>query len=386
MSAAASLRAESHRLDSIATELDRFIDDSHHDWVSLALWGQAADAARTSLRRTTDSLLAQAQQMRAAAGILALYAPLQEQLERLRVDLTAWAGRADATSVGRQASRLLSQLDALADALDWACARQLTALCTPALAEAPSRLEDFSDLPLPQLHQVQLAMAGDNVRELAAANPDMSILETSPGRLVVLVDPEGIGTQAAQVTTFVGGVGSSEPASWPSSLERARSLAKATGGPAVAWIGYSAPPSLPYAAHEEPARRGAAELTRFQRSLGQRFPRAQRIVVGYSYGSVVVGKAAREAPVGEDVVLVGSPGASAAHAHELHGRVWSATNAQDPIAIATGPLGGIHGPNPAAPEFGAMPLPGASGRPGDHGSYWKDPAFLRGLGEVARLH
>ena len=72
--------------------------------------------------------------------------------------------------------------------------------------------------------------------------------------------------------------------------------------------------------------------------------------------------------------------------HELHGRVWSATNAQDPIAIATGPLGGIHGPNPAAPEFGARALPGASGRPGDHGSYWKDPAFLRGLGEVARLH
>ena len=83
MSIAAALRAESHLLDSAASELDRFIDDSHHDWVSLALWGQAADAARTSLRRTTDSLLEPAQQMRAAAGILALYAPLQEQLERL---------------------------------------------------------------------------------------------------------------------------------------------------------------------------------------------------------------------------------------------------------------------------------------------------------------
>ena len=200
---------------------------------------------------------------------------------------------------------------------------------------------------------------------------------------MALVDPEGIGTHAAQVSTFVGGVGSSEAASWPTAVERARAIARATNGPTVAWIGYSAPASLPRAAHEDPARRGAAELGRFQRALRQRFPHAQHILLGYSYGSVVVGKAAQQDYVADDIVLIGSPGASVASASQLHGRVWSARNTEDPIAIATGPHGGIHGPDPSSPTFGATAVPGTSGLPGNHGSYWKDPAFLRGLGVIA---
>lgn len=380
MSIAYALYATSSALASSSRELDRYIDASHHHWVALAISGAAGDAARSSLRRATDSLLSPAQQMRMAAQIVSLYAPLQEKIENLRARLST-------SPLAHPRSSLMGQLDALADALDWACARQLHALCTPEMSAPPTRLEDFADLSLAELHQVQLSVASDEVRALAAANPDMTILETSPGRLVALIDPSGLATQPAQVpqvNTFVGGVGSSNTAGWPTSLERARSIARATGGPTVAWLGYSAPSSLSRAAHEEPAQRGAAELIRFQRALRARFPQAQHMLIGYSYGSVVVGKAAHEAKVADDIVLVGSPGASTTSADQLHGRVWSATNADDPIALTTGPLGGIHGPSPSSPNFGAAPLPGANGLPGDHGSYWKDPAFLRGLGSIAQ--
>lgn len=381
MSSAAALHAAADRMDHSATELEIYIDASHHHWVALAISGAAADAARDALHRVTDALLEPAQQMRLAARIVNLYAPLLERIEQLRaraLQLAAIAAFAEPASV------VLGQLDALADVLDWACARQLNALCTPEMVLPPSRLEDFSDLTLAELHEVQLTMASEEVRSLAAANPDITVLEASPGRLVALVDPEGIGTHAAQVSTFVGGVGSSEAASWPTAVERARAIARATNGPTVAWLGYSAPSSLARAAHEDPARRGAAELGRFQRALRQRFPHAQQILLGYSYGSVVVGKAAQQDYVADDVVLVGSPGASVGAASQLHGRVWSARNTEDPIAVATGPRGGIHGPDPSSPAFGATPLPGASGLPGDHGSYWKDPAFLRGLGIIAQ--
>ena len=383
MSAVDALRAEADRIVNSASELELYVTDSHHHWASLTLSGAAADAARRALQRATNTLLEPAQQMRLAARILSLYAPLQERIEQLRaraLQLAAIPAFAEPASVA------LGQLDALADVLDWACARQLNALCTPEMAQPPSRLEDFSDLSLTELHEVQLTIASEEVRSLAAANPDITVLEASPGRLVALVDPEGIGTHAAQVSTFVGGVGSSETASWPTAVERARAIARATNGPAVAWIGYSAPTSLPRAAHEDPARRAAAELGRFQRALRQRFPRAQHILIGYSYGSVVAGKAAQQDYVADDIVLVGSPGASVDSASQLHGRIWSARNTEDPIAVTTGPHGGIHGPDPTSPAFGATPLPGASGLPGDHGSYWKDPAFLRGLGVIAQRY
>ena len=381
MSAAEELRTEADWMVNSASELELYVTYSHHHWAGLALSGAAADAARHALQRATDTLLEPAQQMRLAARILSLYAPLLERIEQLRaraLQLAAIPAFAEPASVA------LGQLDALADVLDWACARQLNALCTPEMAQPPSRLEDFSALSLAELHQVQLTMASEEVRSLAAANPDITVLEAGPGRLVALVDPEGIGSHAAQVSTFVGGVGSSETASWPTAVERARAIARATNGPTVAWIGYSAPASLPRAAHEDPARRGAAELGRFQRALRQRFSHAQHILLGYSYGSVVVGKAAQQDYVADDMVLGGSPGAAVAWASQRHGRVWRARKTEDPIAIATGPRGGIHGPDPSSPAFGAAPLPGANGLPGDHGSYWKDPAFLRGLGIIAQ--
>ncbi|MHB0835179.1 MAG: hypothetical protein ACYCDI_08370 [Corynebacterium aurimucosum] len=151
MSAAEELRTEADWMVNSASELELYVTDSHHHWAGLALSGAASDAARHALQRATDTLLEPAQQMRLAARILSLYAPLLERIEQLRsraLQLAAIPVFAEPASVA------LGQLDALADVLDWACARQLNALCTPEMAQPPSRLEDFSELPLAELCDV----------------------------------------------------------------------------------------------------------------------------------------------------------------------------------------------------------------------------------------
>ena len=388
MTLSAALRNGASQLRTERSELHvRFID-SHHDWLSLSLGGPAGDAARTSLAGFTDLLAPSLHQMEHVAATLDRHANLQARREELEDRIIAFLGEIDEHNVAAAsaAGLLLSQVRALGDSLDWLCSQEIDALCTPAGVSPPVRFEEFSDLPVDTIHEINLAQANEHVAQLATKNPDMKVLEASDGRLVAMVDPGEFRTTPASLTTFVEGVHSSDPETWQRAVDRGRNLAKASGGPTVVWLGYQAPSSLPRAIHADPARTAGQELVRFQRALGARYPQAKRTVVGYSYGSVVTGHAAKEDKIADDVVLVGSPGTGASHSSELHGRIWAATNAHDPIAIATGPHGGIHGPDPTTDAFGATPLPGADGLPGDHGTYWEDPRFLRGLGQVARAH
>ena len=388
MTLSMALRHGASTLHSERTELRFRFLDAHQDWRGLSLGGPAGDAARTSLAGYTDWLTQPLHQMEQVATTLERHADLQARREELEDRIIAFLGQVDERNgaAASAAGLLLNQVRALGDSLDWLCSQEIDALCTPAGVAPPVRFEDFSDLPVDTVHEINLAHASEHVSQLAAQNPDMRVLETSDGRLVAMVDPGGFRTTPASLTTFVEGVHSSDPETWQRAVDRGRNLAKASGGPAVVWLGYQAPSSLPRAVHATPARTASQALARFQRSLGTRYPQAKRTVVGYSYGSVVTGHAAKQERIAEDVVLVGSPGTGADHASELHGRIWAATNANDPIAITTGPNGGIHGPDPTVDTFGATPLPGADGLPGDHGSYWEDPRFLRGLGQVARAN
>ena len=386
MTLSTALRNGASHLRTERSELHiRFID-SHHDWRALSLGGPAGDAARTSLASYTDWLAPSLHQMEHVAATLDRHANLQARREELEDRIIAFLGEIDEYNVAAAsaAGLLLSQVRALGDSLDWLCSQEIDALCTPAGVSPPVRFEEFSDLPVDTIHEINLAQANEHVAQLATKNPDMKVLEASDGRLVAMVDPGEFRTTPASLTTFVEGVHSSDPETWQRAVDRGRNLAKASGGPTVVWLGYQAPSSLPRAIHADPARTAGQELVRFQRALGARYPQAKRTVVGYSYGSVVTGHAAKEDKIADDVVLVGSPGTGTSHSSELHGRIWAATNAHDPIAIATGPHGGIHGPDPTTDAFGATPLPGADGLPGDHGTYWEDPRFLRGLGQVAR--
>lgn len=266
-------------------------------------------------------------------------------------------------------------------------ARPSTELRTPTLQAAravPLRVEDTANVPIAD----------------------------SPG-LIGHVTTAGDLRSAEEIVTFVTGVGSDSPNSqrvmglW---AQQQVAAAKAEGRSVavVVWNGYDAPDSLAHALSPAAATRAAPELQRFQSRLRQQHPGARLSVVGYSYGSVVVGQSAHRSGPGLDadnVTFLGSPGVrsdAAEHlalrtqleaSHTLPGQAPSAASENpqphapvppsfdqrspqppapqpstpqtsspvprvrsthapgDLIQLATEPWIGIHGPDPSSPAF-----------------------------------
>lgn len=200
--------------------------------------------------------------------------------------------------------------------------------------------------------------------------PPVQRVDSPHGPVVTVGDVEN----ADEVITLVSGVGSSNA----DALTRTEAWARATAADAaahgrnvavVAWHGYSAPGDLPGAISRAPAKEGATALREHQRQLRERNPDAKLQVVGYSYGSVVVGEAAAKGSGGltaDEVRLWGSPGVHAQHAEELklntqpderpdtlarHGQVINEHVPGDMIRLATTPGFGVHGKDPASPDF-----------------------------------
>jgi hypothetical protein len=168
----------------------------------------------------------------------------------------------------------------------------------------------------------------------------------------------------------------------------ARSLA-ATAGRSTAvvlWVGYETPQGLGYdAAAGRLARAGAPLLVDEVAKL--RAAGARHVtVVAHSYGTVVAGLAA-SALAADDLVLLGSPGVRASSVADLHtsARVWAGRAAQDWIRfvphVRVGDLG--HGADPAAPGFGALPLP-VEGVPAHEGYLLPGSPTLAAIAAVVR--
>ena len=364
-SAAAMLRQHA---SSLAT-LRAASNDYQRAIAQAGFSGNALDKALDNTREASKSLGAPAQRMDAAARLLEAFATLQQRAEKLML--------------GSLGESLMTNLNALGDALDWACARSIEALCTPVASPPPKRLDDFGELSVEAIHELNMVHAPPEVVALADANPDLYLVEVGEDTMVAIIDPLDVKTQPSSVTTFIEGVGSSEKSRWPTSIERSRSIAQATGGVTALWLGYQAPATLSRGIHAAPAESAGGDLARFQRSLGQRFPSAKKVVTGYSYGSVVAGYAAREGLAADELVLVGSPGVGVSHSSQLgfDGPIVAVTNDGDTISFTGGNYGGVHGTDPTAPMFGAQPFPT---RPrGTHSSYWTDPVFLGGLRTIA---
>ncbi|MFW3173077.1 alpha/beta hydrolase, partial [Geodermatophilus sp. CPCC 206100] len=225
-------------------------------------------------------------------------------------------------------------------------------------------------------------------------------LAARTGATVLGCDPRGRGLavlalgdpfRAAHVAVLVPGsdvdlaglTDPADPAGRP--LSWARALAAAAGGDlaVVLWIGYATPEGLGLdAASGRLARAGAPALVRFVDGL----PRDAAVtVVGHSYGAVVAALAAPDLAA-DDLVLLGSPGARAGSVADLGtpARVWAARAPGDWIAwvpgVRVGDLG--HGADPAAPGFGARPLP-VGGASGHDGYFRPGSAALAGLVDVA---
>jgi hypothetical protein len=166
------------------------------------------------------------------------------------------------------------------------------------------------------------------------------------GRAVVaLGDPD----RAAHVLTHVPGM-TSDLKSLGGELSRAERVAVragelAPGGStsAVLWLDYDAPDFVHEAASARQARDGAPDLVRFQQALRATHDGgpAHQTVLGHSYGSLVVGRAAAAGGLPADsVVFVGSPGVGVDSAAQLRfpaDRVWATTSVTDPIRLAALP-------------------------------------------------
>ncbi|ARV64200.1 cutinase family protein [Corynebacterium glutamicum] len=78
----------------------------------------------------------------------------------------------------------------------------------------------------------------------------------------------------------------------PFHADRARTVSTSTNSATVLWLGYQAPNSISTAVSGAVANHAAKDLQKFQTALQSRNPDQRKVVIGYSYGSTVAGKAA----------------------------------------------------------------------------------------------
>ena len=256
---------------------------------------------------------------------------------------------------------------------------------TGALRGLDGLAERLTESGPPRAYLLGLDPTGDGRAIVALGNPDRAgaVLTYVPGMTADLADAPGELGRAARV------------------LARCDALAPTEETSAVLWLDYDAPDFLHEAAWSGQARDAGPALHRFQEGLrvSHEGPPARQTVLGHSYGSVVVGTAARDHGLNADaLVFVGSPGVGVEHATELRmpaGQVWSSTAPDDVIRLARppdelarravfgatplGPAAAVldradhelwFGHDPSDPGFGGRRFP--SGRYG-HTGYW-DPA------------
>ncbi|GIE79166.1 hypothetical protein Aph02nite_51160 [Actinoplanes philippinensis] len=219
----------------------------------------------------------------------------------------------------------------------------------------------------PRAYLIGLGLDGEGRAVVALGDPDRSahVLTHVPGMTSDLKSLGGELSRAERVAVRAGELGPAQSAS------------------AVLWLDYDAPDFVHAAASDRQARAGAPELTRFQEALRVTHEGgpAHQTVLGHSYGSLVVGRAAAAGDLPADsVVFVGSPGVGVDSAAELRfpaDRVWSTTSLTDPIQYAAVspkdvlPDGQRHlwfGRDPSEPGFGARVFP--SQFDAGHLGYW----------------
>ncbi|MEZ2122647.1 alpha/beta hydrolase [Corynebacterium sp. CCM 9203] len=414
----------SRTLAAVTVELDRggqAIIRSHEtnakQWRSAlrtGLYGESFVSARRSEERMADRQRLTATLIAEAAKILSGVASAQAQLE---AEYEAIIERARSRNLREVAGRFIAATDAqleeaalfnaavaeirrhsnlldrhcgmrlmtlLPPRTPWhmdrrRCREILTDLYAPSTAQRP--LPASLDVSAAELHETNIRNAGPDLTGLAERFPEMHVLEVGEHHLVAAF---GDIDNAKSILTMVSGVGSAEPEALPGILERGQALQRELGETVVVWNGYRAPGHLVDGTQEVSAELGAVALRDFQRSLTLRYgPSVARTVLGHSYGSVVVGLAAAKDHGGIDadgIVLLGSPGAGVSHVDELqlnspNPRVIAARSPTDPISLVSSADRGLHGPDPAAPDFGAEVIPAHGG----HSDYLDDPSVLAAL-------
>lgn len=360
--------AAGHATDSAANQLDTAgfssstigqLAGTHAD-----VLGPTRSVVRTTVGLARGALMSVHQDGEVSARHLALIPGIGEAAQNLALVLT---------NILRGALQLASVLDRVSG----------TAISAISGTVEPPR----SDVGVGEVEGASSKMGPQNL-------PPVQRVDTPHGPVVTVGDVES----ANEVITLVSGVGSSNA----DALTRTEAWARTTAADAaahgrnvavVAWHGYSAPGDLPGAISRAPAKEGATALREHQRQLRERNPSAKLQVVGYSYGSVVVGEAAAKGSEGltaDEVRFWGSPGVHAQHAEDLklvappdgspdghssHGQVINEHVPGDMIRLTTTPGFGVHGKDPASPDF--APNSGASGSGASDSNSWSSYGWGR---------
>ncbi|KAB1503133.1 hypothetical protein F7230_06260 [Corynebacterium sp. 320] len=211
-----------------------------------------------------------------------------------------------------------------------------TALAGLSSAQASAREPEANKVPSP-----------------AAGPAPVSRIDTPTGPVVTVGNVES----ADRIITLVSGVGSSAESMVRQKTIWAEQQVREAAGrgeklAVVAWHGYQAPKNLPEGFSQLPAKKAGPALREFQKGLRQKNPHAQLKVMGHSYGSVVVGEAARDKSFqADDIHLMGSPGThippSVPHTaqRQLGDNIWATEGASALVPpLWKGLLG--HGPDP----------------------------------------
>jgi pimeloyl-ACP methyl ester carboxylesterase len=190
-------------------------------------------------------------------------------------------------------------------------------------------------------------------------------------RVAILVP--GAGNRADNFWRGVGGKRFRSPSVQGSDLyEAARSDLHDESFAVVVWLGYDAPDRVGLsAAREDLAAAGAAPFERFVSGLVALRPTTSYALLGYSYGSTVIGLAASRLPKQvTDIVALGSPGMGVDHISQLgtSAHVWAALSPRDAMHWIPGfrVLGLGHGIQPADHAFGSTVIPAAEVPDHDH--------------------
>lgn len=363
--------------------------------VELDFDGAAAQSGISHAREIIESITTATRAVRIVAGIVESFAGQMEWAERLERIATA---AVNATPAGPVLSHALRAIQLIGKSIDAACALSIEAACFGS-QHLPHRFGDFMpsalgglhpdgaiDLSIDDIHTVQACRAPDPLLAQTVNHPDLRLLEVTDKHWAGMVGPPPEDTD--NLVVFVPGVGSDGNDSIGGQIDRARTQAAAMGGTGLIY-GYDAPDRLLSGTSSGAAHTAGPQLREFLADVDQRYPNHHVTVVGYSYGSVVVGNAASgQAPMrADDVLFVGSPGTGLASTDELNLRgdnpqVHAARRALDPVSGMAYSNGGLFGVNPAAPTFGAQPWPGTGMR--DHSGFFDDEAYLNGFAELAR--
>lgn len=233
---------------------------------------------------------------------------------------------------------------------------------------------------------VQLRRAAREQRAASASSPPVAVRVDLPGGGGRLIQRVGAAS-ASIVVVLVPGAGTDRDdrerlrrdaatvwSALSAVVDDARSIA------VVSWLGYDPPDVVVQGLDTGPAERGAAALVGEVDAL-RRAGARRVVVVGHSYGGLVVGRAALDGMAADAVVQLGSPGVGApgaVRAIEAAGVELVAVRAEgDPIGAIAGRLPGRFGED-AVGRTATLPTSRAG-----HSAYLTDDVLLDALARLA---